>query len=150
MDCKFVLFRLWYPLSTAVRGPKTLPTHLRCKTLQRLPISACTSSAPIPCSATSSPRPRETPPLHAGWDTLNNLALWCHAGRLLFPIWPLQHPPASLFFLKQAHRPAHMFTCVETHCQVCLLSIIWVILVISLIQSSVQDCAKHLSYSSFF
>lgn len=59
------------------------------------------------------------------------------------------HLPAC-FLLKQAHRPAHMFTCVETHCQVCLLSIIWVILVISLIQSSVQDCAKHLSYSSFF
>jgi len=79
----FALSRLWCLSSTVARGPKTSPTRRCCRTSRRQPTSACASYAPAPCWATWSPRPRETPPSHAGWDLTHGR----HAGRQMFPIW---------------------------------------------------------------
>lgn len=71
--------RLWCLWSTEGQVPKTSPTHLPCETLQKPQTSACTSSAPTPFWATSSPRLREILPSHAGITIVSKTSVWVDA-----------------------------------------------------------------------
>ena len=122
----FVLSRSWCLWSTVGRGPKTSPTRQCCETSQRPPTSACASSAPAPCWATWSPRPREIPQSHAGWGSYCTSS---HKGVMLadacFPFgqatFTTLHHLASSFLFADTNLlpPAHTFILVRASRQIC-------------------------------
>lgn len=126
---KYVLSRSWCLWSTVGRGPKTSPTRRCCETSRRPPTSACASCAPAPCWATWSPRPRETPPSHAGWGTYcttSHIGVMLAHSRSPFGkslIYSSASPTLQLPFCWHTHTellpPAHLSIFVKSECQVC-------------------------------